>query len=438
MIKSRIIIIGKVIRFLLNALLHFSGLIFILPVYPVLCCIALLARHKGNGIFIGMSEVAETIKDTTTFLRQKGYHCRNIAVMHPRFNPNDYDIAINYRRYSNPIIKYPYRFYNFLRLYYYFFVMLFSCSHYFFIWKNSFFPLYLDLPLLKLAQKKIIIMHNGGDVRYRHIHNIIYQQENYPTLPIDTPPAFDNLIFIRQLFHSKISDWLNIPLMTSREQETFLDRPAYRATIAYTAGTCLVEDKPYNKIPYIIHAPSNRAGKGTKHVLEAIAILKNDFDFEFELIENKPNDYVQRALRRADILIDQPARIVARLHLEGKANSCIVVGSYPHPYNGFTDDPSFFVHFERDTQQLVGELRKLLEMPSLKPLQQKHHEFFKYHYLGSQFDRYIMDIYDGNIAPNLYPLDNYKQRLLDAALNPFQRIILKHILRNNCAKTYNF
>ena len=56
-----------------------------------------------------------------------------------------------------------------------------------------------------------------------------------------------------------------------------------------------------NPRPLVVHAPSNREKKGTRHVIEACAQLP----VELELVENLPHDEARERYARADIVVDQ-------------------------------------------------------------------------------------------------------------------------------------
>jgi len=53
--------------------------------------------------------------------------------------------------------------------------------------------------------------------------------------------------------------------------------------------------------PLVVHAPSNRAKKGTQHVIDACARLPVDLD----LVEGLPHDQARERYARADIVVDQ-------------------------------------------------------------------------------------------------------------------------------------
>jgi glycosyltransferase involved in cell wall biosynthesis len=56
-----------------------------------------------------------------------------------------------------------------------------------------------------------------------------------------------------------------------------------------------------NPRPLVVHAPSNRAKKGTAHVIEACAQLPVDL----EIVEGLPHDRARERYARADIVVDQ-------------------------------------------------------------------------------------------------------------------------------------
>ncbi len=53
--------------------------------------------------------------------------------------------------------------------------------------------------------------------------------------------------------------------------------------------------------PVVLHAPSNRARKGTEHVVAACAEL----DVELDVVEGLPHEQARERYRRADIVVDQ-------------------------------------------------------------------------------------------------------------------------------------
>jgi glycosyltransferase involved in cell wall biosynthesis len=64
--------------------------------------------------------------------------------------------------------------------------------------------------------------------------------------------------------------------------------------------------KETSSTPVIIHAPSHRAVKGTRHIVEAIGQLKSEgVPLEFVLVENMSNADARKLYERADLIVDQ-------------------------------------------------------------------------------------------------------------------------------------
>jgi hypothetical protein len=60
-----------------------------------------------------------------------------------------------------------------------------------------------------------------------------------------------------------------------------------------------------NKKPLVIHAPTRRIAKGTSYILEAVEELKQEIDFDFQLLENMPRQEAMKKVQECDIFIDQ-------------------------------------------------------------------------------------------------------------------------------------
>lgn len=60
-----------------------------------------------------------------------------------------------------------------------------------------------------------------------------------------------------------------------------------------------------NKIPVILHAPSNFGYKGTQFLLDAVDKLKNEIKFEFRLVHNVTINELYNEIAKADIVVDQ-------------------------------------------------------------------------------------------------------------------------------------
>jgi hypothetical protein len=58
--------------------------------------------------------------------------------------------------------------------------------------------------------------------------------------------------------------------------------------------------------PLVLHAPTDRAIKGTRFLLAAVERLRDEgVQFDFQLVEGLPHDQAKALYRRADVLVDQ-------------------------------------------------------------------------------------------------------------------------------------
>lgn len=66
---------------------------------------------------------------------------------------------------------------------------------------------------------------------------------------------------------------------------------------------------PYSPVcnapPVVVHIPSRRSAKGTEHVEQTVASLREDLDFEFRLLTGLSHPEVVEVTRQADVVIDQ-------------------------------------------------------------------------------------------------------------------------------------
>jgi glycosyltransferase involved in cell wall biosynthesis len=61
-----------------------------------------------------------------------------------------------------------------------------------------------------------------------------------------------------------------------------------------------------NSRPLVVHAPSNRVGKGTRHLLAAVGRLKAaGFNFDFMFVEGMNHVEARQLYERADLVVDQ-------------------------------------------------------------------------------------------------------------------------------------
>lgn len=219
-----------------------------------------------------------------------------------------------------------------------------------FIW-SSLQKEFSDYPLIKKANKKIVNVFVGSEIR--HIS------------------AF------RQEFGGNQSTWeqgyldgdLNDKLFTLRNAELYSDlilsvpdqsglaiRPYDHLYIPFDSKE--IEFKPVEHKPLrVIHAPSKSGIKGSSIIINTIEQLKNEgVEMDFKLIQNVSNKELMKELAEADVLVDELyLHGPGTLGLEGMAAGCAVATHTMNSYKDVFSPPVCNI----DEENIYGQLRTL-------------------------------------------------------------------------------
>ncbi|MFZ3101268.1 MAG: glycosyltransferase [Desulfitobacteriaceae bacterium] len=155
-----------------------------------------------------------------------------------------------------------------------------------------------DLPLLKSLEKKAVMHYWGSDVRrlsvarqhnpYVRVKNnnesqIVKEIENISAHISDCIVADQELyLYVKDLFPRVHFLPQAIDLVKYEIKEQFSKRR-----------------------PLLVHAPTSPEIKGTKHILKAIDILHQEYEFDFQLIQGLSHEQAQITYQQADLIIDQ-------------------------------------------------------------------------------------------------------------------------------------
>lgn len=224
----------------------------------------------------------------------------------------------------------------------------------------------IDIPLWKLIGKRTFIHHHGSEIRGKKEKRLysLYSDGIF----VVTPDL---------LKWSPSAIWIPNPIDTN-----------------YFEYIGVKEKK--NEPIIIVHAPTNRAEKGTEHILKTIENLnENGFNINFKMVEKMPYFEAIKIYKNADIIIDQVKSSIGcygMLSIEcmafGKPVICTINESYRSKY--FHELP--IVNCEADT--LESKLVSLIQDFSLREE------------LGKRGRQYIMNKHDSNIVAKML-IDNY-------------------------------
>lgn len=162
-------------------------------------------------------------------------------------------------------------------------------------------PYNYDLPIIKALNKKVFMEFHGSDIRW-----ILNRDKGQGFINTELPPVASNKIQNRLKY---ILDKVDHVIIHDYELEKYV--VGHRDKIIYVPLRVDVNRfTPHypsidNKVPIIVHAPTNPEIKGTKYVIDAINELKRDYNFEFKLVQNMTQEEAFRVYETADIIVDQ-------------------------------------------------------------------------------------------------------------------------------------
>lgn len=165
---------------------------------------------------------------------------------------------------------------------------------------NTFMQDFADLPILKGAGKKMVMHHWGSDVR---------KEEMVRSLnPYPLPPTY----YTDAEIHNQLtimSQYIDTAIVQDYEAYPYVKD--YYKNVHVLPLACNFKDfkvaypSVKNTNPVIIHAPTNRAFKGSDYVEAAINQLQGKAAFTYQVLEKLSHEKALAIYRNADIIVDQ-------------------------------------------------------------------------------------------------------------------------------------
>jgi len=174
-----------------------------------------------------------------------------------------------------------------------------------FYYARTILPFCLDLPVLKIFRKKIFFTFQGSDIRRRGYFLKRFKTDVYKDC--------------KEIRHKKFFDFfrlLRLKIAVFFANKTFVLNPDLKfispsSEMMPYGNVDLdewlpVESEKGNKPLIILHAPTNRAIKGTKYLIEAISKLKKEgYLVNLKLLEGVRHGQMREFCRDADVVVDQ-------------------------------------------------------------------------------------------------------------------------------------
>jgi glycosyltransferase involved in cell wall biosynthesis len=254
-----------------------------------------------NKIYHGPLNIGGIGGYISKYLRSKGYSSEFIVWYDftMRYN-HDHNLHIDS---NNIVLKILKIFTNFLKV-----SAKYDIFH--FYGGKTLLPYGLDLPILKMIGKKTIMTYCGTESRlisyveskrnpYFYLLKIGHNHEKYDDRKVRMIKWHgfwcDKIIAIRDSYKNAI-------FVVNKNK--VLDQP-WIHNLGFNTDN-LTKNIKTNKIPIIIHSPSNPEIKGTKYIEKAINNMREKgLKFEYKRLEKIPNDIAQNIYKKSDIIIDQ-------------------------------------------------------------------------------------------------------------------------------------
>jgi hypothetical protein len=410
--------VHKLLRRALFALSSAGAIVLIFPLAVVIRGAHLFRPMRRNRLFIGLYEIANIIQSVSDCLSE-----RNVCV-HALIISNAFYGIKNIRTRKNLHVQWhqpsgglnatvfeltlPFRLIR----------EMIRNDTFLLVWNRSFMSLSLDYFFLRLAGKRLLLMHCGDDVRYRPMQRVIDAEFDHKSWPDDGARPYH---FLKTLYYQTLSETF-ASVISHPDQSTFQTGPLFHFRFPQRALIDVV--KKSSACPLILHCPSDRIVKRTDIVLKAIDHLREEgLKFEFELIENSNNEYVLERMKVADIVVDQPGIWVARLAMEAMAAGCCVIGGNRSVYMQRFDSP--VIQFEPDPNQLADALKELIVDYEFRQKKMNEcFEFWKSNYSYEAYAKYFNNVIEGT-APTFMPRPNQKQLLIKGGSSWFERTMIQ-------------
>lgn len=165
---------------------------------------------------------------------------------------------------------------------------------------HSLIPHNFDLWLLKLLKKKLFFEFHGSDLRQGSIAVSLNSYTKEMAFADEKKLRKRAKKLLRYATGVIIHDDEQVPHIPNNLEKVHL----VPLRMDLTRFSPEYPQAGKNKIT-IVHAPSSRAGKGSRFIISAVEKLSNKYNIEFILVEGMTQEDAFEQYKKADIIIDQ-------------------------------------------------------------------------------------------------------------------------------------
>lgn len=220
------------------------------------------------------------------------------------------------------------------------------------------FPLFWDLPLLRMLGKTIVFTFHGSECRIPEIHA---RHNPFSSLFFERyTPDVDRMRKTQAL----ISTYADHLVVVSAELLPHV--PGARVVRRAFSLADFDEQPPAQRdVPVVIHCPSRRSLKDTDRIVDAMESLRSEgVAFDFQVHEGIPHDEVLKKVRDADVVVDQITMgDLGVLSVEAMAANRVAVAYMTEPVQKASPKHPVYV---ADPAGFLGQMRELITRRDLR------------------------------------------------------------------------
>jgi glycosyltransferase involved in cell wall biosynthesis len=160
----------------------------------------------------------------------------------------------------------------------------------------------VELPLLRLAGKRIVVWPYGGDARLPSLVRARGGWNAYTDVPPGAEDRDESQVRARL---DAFDRWADVVLGCADILE---ELPRLDGVLPYPfdEGRWQPAEAPDEGIVRVVHAPNHPHYKGTRYLEDAVRALREEgLPVDLVLVEGKPNEEARREYERADVVADQ-------------------------------------------------------------------------------------------------------------------------------------
>lgn len=251
-----------------------------------------------------------------------------------------------------------------------------------------------DLWIMKRLKKKVFFEFHGSDLRDYKL-----AQKINPYLEYDN--QINNQDFSKRT--KKIIKYSNGIILHDDELISYLPKTCEKIYVVPLRVDLSLFEPVYQAHQTdrirIVHAPTNRIGKGSPQIIEIVEELAKVYPIEFILVENKTQAEAKAIYASADIILDQICiGTYGVFAIEGMALGKPVVTYITDAMKNCLPDELPIISANKDT--LKEQLIKLLESQKLREeIGRKGRQYTEMYHDYHIVTKYLGEIYKGNIMP---------------------------------------